>query len=401
MSLLNIFLDKITEADLNNLISNGVPESPTIDYKRDTYGNSDSDKREFLADVSSFANTIGGDIVIGIDEASGLPTALKPLNGDIDAEARRLESIALSGIEPRLTNLRIRSVPVTGGHVIIVRVPRSFVPPHRVIAQNSNRFYARAGTKKYEPNVDQLRHLFTDAPHMLERIRSFHADRLVKITAGDTPTPLGPLGKVVLHIIPLPSFADGRMADIVSEIAKGTHVPIPLDEVGFSSNYAVNLDGYLSYSVGALGARLAYAQFFRNGAIEGVGELRSDDNVNSRFITRDLTNLVVSRVRQYLDVLRAYDLGLPVYIFLSLCNAARVVYRYAEGPGAGWHESRPLSREIVSMPEIYIDNFDIDVIDVMRPAFTALWNAVGFLRCDRYDDIASWKASNPYVLWWR
>ena len=401
MSLLDILLDKVTEADLNSLISTGVPESPTIDYKQDTYGNSDSDKREFLADVSSFANTIGGDIVIGLEEASGLPTVVKPLTGDIDAEVRRLESIALSGIEPRLTNLRIRSVPVAGGHAIIVRVPRSFVPPHRVIAQNSNRFYARAGTKKYEPNVDQLRHLFTDAPHMLERIRSFWADQLVKITAGDTPTPLGQLGKVVLHVIPLPSFADGRMADIVSQLAKGSHVPVPLDEVGFPSNYAVNLDGYLSYSVGPQGGRQSYAQFFRNGAIEGVGELRTDDNVNSRFITRDLTNLVVSRVRLYLDVVKAYELGLPVYIFLSLCNAARINYRYADASGMGWHESHPLSREIVSMPEIYIDKFDVDVIDAMRPAFNTLWNAVGFMSCDRYDDVARWKASNPYELWWR
>jgi hypothetical protein len=51
------------------------------DYKRDIYGNSENDKREFLADVSSFANTIGGDIVIGIDEASGLPRPDRPRRG--------------------------------------------------------------------------------------------------------------------------------------------------------------------------------------------------------------------------------------------------------------------------------------------------------------------------------
>jgi hypothetical protein len=402
MSLLDIRLDKITEADLNNLIATGVPASPMIDYKRDTYGNSDSDKREFLADVSSFANTIGGDIVIGIDEVSGLPTAIMPLTDNIDAEVRRLESIALSGIEPRLGNLRIHAVPVTGGHAIIVRVPRSFIPPHRVIAQNSNRFYARAGRRKYEPNVQQLRHIFTDAPRMLERIRSFQADRLVKITAGDTPIPLGQVGKVVLHVIPLPSFIDGCFADIVSELAKGTHVPVSLDEVGFPNEYAVNLDGYLNYSIKSEpSSRSAYAQFFRNGAIEGVGELRSDDKVNSRFIARDLTNLVVSRVQQYLNVLKAYNLGLPIYIFLSLCNATRVVYRYVDASGMGWHDSSPMSREIVSMPEIYIDNFEVDVIDLMRPAFTILWNAVGFERCDRYNDVASWKSSNPYALRWR
>src|SRR5262249_42036510 len=155
-----------------------------------------------------------------------------------------LESIALTGIEPRLTNLRIRAIPLSGGHVIIVRVPRSFIPPHRVIAQNSNRFYARAGSRKYEPDVEQLRHLFTDAPAMLERIRSFHSNRLVKIAAGDTPIPLGGLGKVVLHVAPLPAFADGRMADIVSELRKGSHAPVPLDGVGLPCRDAVNLDGY-------------------------------------------------------------------------------------------------------------------------------------------------------------
>ena len=81
---------------------------------------------------------------------------------------------------------------------------------------------------------------------------------------------------MVLHVIPLPSFVDGRFADIVSEIAKGKHVPLPLDEVGFSNQASVNLDGYLNKSVKSEPrSRVAYAQFFRNRAIEGVGELRS------------------------------------------------------------------------------------------------------------------------------
>lgn len=67
----------------------------------------------------------------------------------------------------------------------------------------------------------------------------------------------------------------------------------------------------------------------------------------------------------------------------------------------GWHDRGPLSREIVSLPEIYIDNFDVDVIDVMRPAFNTLWNAFGFMACDRYDNVGQWKASNPYALRWR
>jgi hypothetical protein len=35
--------------------------------------------------------------------------------------------------------------------------------------------------------TEQLRHLFNDVPYLTDRIRSFQTDRLVKITAGDTP----------------------------------------------------------------------------------------------------------------------------------------------------------------------------------------------------------------------
>jgi hypothetical protein len=59
-----------------------------------------------------------------------------------------------------------------------------------------------------------------------------------------------------------------------------------------------------------------------------------------------------------------------------------------------------LVREIVACPEIYIDNYELDLIDAIRPAFNKLWNAVGHLRCERYDDLARWKASNPYALNW-
>jgi len=35
-----------------------------------------------------------------------------------------------------------------------VRVPRSYAPPHRVIYKNRSRFWARASSGKYEPNVE-------------------------------------------------------------------------------------------------------------------------------------------------------------------------------------------------------------------------------------------------------
>ncbi|MEJ0049222.1 MAG: hypothetical protein WDN04_26260 [Rhodospirillales bacterium] len=116
--------------------------------------------------------------------------------------------------------------------MIIVRVPRSYAPPHRVIYKNRSRFWGQGILWKYEPNVEELRHIFTEAPRIAERIAAFRTDRIVRIAAGETPVPLGTGGKVVLHVVPVPAFADGRLLDVVSAVAAGTHVPLPLDASG-------------------------------------------------------------------------------------------------------------------------------------------------------------------------
>ncbi len=102
-------LNDITEADLAALIANGVAEGRTIDYKRSLPGNTDADKKEFLADTSSFANSGGGDLVFGMDEAAGLPTQIVGIQAsDLDLEIRRLDSILAAGLSPRI---RLQSRP--------------------------------------------------------------------------------------------------------------------------------------------------------------------------------------------------------------------------------------------------------------------------------------------------
>jgi predicted HTH transcriptional regulator len=58
----------ISEDDLLELIIAKEAESKEIDYKRLLPGRTDADRREFLYDLSSFANTSGGYLVFGMDE---------------------------------------------------------------------------------------------------------------------------------------------------------------------------------------------------------------------------------------------------------------------------------------------------------------------------------------------
>src|SRR3972149_3327791 len=191
MALRHIGFDQIDEACLQRLIATGAAEARDIEYKSATYGGNDDARAEFLADVSSLANTVGGDLIIGMAANNGIPTALAPLMTDIEKECLRLDSMARDGLEPRIPNLQIKAVPLLEcGAAIVIRIPRSYNPPHRVVFKGKNRFWARSSAGKYEPDVDELRTLFTLAPQLADRIRGFRADRIAKIAAGEAPAVL-------------------------------------------------------------------------------------------------------------------------------------------------------------------------------------------------------------------
>jgi len=114
MALIHIPLLQIKEHDLNGLIQARVAESRDIEFKRETYGASDADHAEWLADISSFANTAGGDLVIGMQAEAGIPTKILPLEIDLDKETLRLEQIARSSLQPRLSKLEFQRIKISG-----------------------------------------------------------------------------------------------------------------------------------------------------------------------------------------------------------------------------------------------------------------------------------------------
>ena len=66
--MINRSFELIGLEDFQSLIDAARPEGRQIEYKSTPPGNADGDKKEFLADVTSFSNTAGGDLLIGLDE---------------------------------------------------------------------------------------------------------------------------------------------------------------------------------------------------------------------------------------------------------------------------------------------------------------------------------------------
>ena len=99
-------LESLDEADLKALVTNQVSEWKFIEYKEQLPTNADSSRKDFLGDVSSFANASGGHLVYGMREKSGVPVALLGLPGiNPDSEILRLESMTRDGIDPRIPGI--------------------------------------------------------------------------------------------------------------------------------------------------------------------------------------------------------------------------------------------------------------------------------------------------------
>lgn len=337
MALLHIPLNQISEQHILELIAARVPETNIIEYKRATYGNSLRDDLEFLADVSSLANTSGGDLIIGIAATQGVADGPVPFTGDFDAEINRLESRARAGLQPRIF-LASKAVPVQGGHILILRVARSFSPPHRIIRENSNRFWARSTAGKYEPNVDQLRDLFTLAPRIADRTREFRASRLARLGAADAPVTLMHNDLLVLHVVPFSAFDRDHPLPMTQLECNYTSFH-PIGSRG-SQAVKINFDGFLTMSNGNRAANVerAYVQLFRGGIVEAVDGLYVRASGEPLIPAVEVDRSVTGNAMRLMQDLAAIGFEPPYAVLVSFLTAEPGRFNFAHPGDAAWYD---------------------------------------------------------------
>lgn len=375
-------IDLIEESDLEDLKAHGVIENKTLEYKMQLPGNSDPDKKEFLADISSFANASGGHIIYGIAEGdNGAPESIPGLDIESpDKEIQRLDNIIRDSIEPRIPGLLIKEIPLSNSkYSLIVKIPRSWISPHRVTYKGHDKFYGRSSNGKYPLDVAELRTAFTLSDTIAERIRRFREDRISSIYANDLPVPFIEGAKTVLHIIPINSFKPGQQYNINCLDQSRLR---PMNCSGW--NYRYNFDGIIDYS-GKDKSR-SYVQLYRNGIIEAVdgGMLSYSHNL---IPSAAFENEIINSLSRYITILKTLNVE-PVYIiFVTLLG----VNGYELGlTDRFWADSNPIDRDIILIPEVIVENFNIKADIILRPIFDSIWNACGYPKDLYYDEAGNW-----------
>lgn len=380
MSLSHKAIQTVTNHDLEQLRVDQIRENKVIEYKL-----KEPEKPKFLASVCSFANCMGGDLLLGVKEEEGLPVEFPGvLIPNIDAEIGRLENMIRDGIEPRITSLAYHPVPINDSKfVMILRIPRSWALPHRV--KESRRFFSRHSTGKYELDIPEIRGAFGLSDTTMEKIRGFRAMRLSQIVAGDTPVPMRAGPKLILHIVPLTAY-DLTVRLDAAVLAK--HRP---QDIGWRSR--PNFDGFL-ISEHEDAIAMTYLQLFRNGAMELVDDQqfmqRSErpDKVQ-RFILPEYERELLERIPRYLKSLK--DLGVVPPFILMLSFIGVTEYTIFMSALHNWfHTRKHIEKDALLVPDILIESYDADLRVLLKPAFDSVWNAAGLPHSIYYDDEGNW-----------
>ena len=133
------------------LVDSRHPEGPRLDYKQELDIGKTSGKREFLKDITSFSNEIGGTLIYGVPEERAnkqeAPLPASPFG--IESQpglVERLENIISDAVTPSIPEYRIFSVPISkfpGKYCYLVWSPESWIGPHMVSGYEDNRYYRR------------------------------------------------------------------------------------------------------------------------------------------------------------------------------------------------------------------------------------------------------------------
>lgn len=267
------------DSDIQSLIENKVPESKTLDYKRELKFDEKS-KVEFIYDVSSFYNTEGGFMVIGLDEEKdedgrniGLPKMpdIAIIVQNYDGLLLKIQDVVRQSTNPAIANLFFSPLlTVSGSNVYIIGIPKARSLPAMVTYGNNNRFYKRKANGKYSLDTYELYETFNQINSIEKRIGEFIKERQYNVSENIFWPNIGSLSSIIMHVIPVDVYTsqiDNFSSYETENYLKSTLSPPGHD--GYSTRYC--LEGFHLFHNRRFNDDseiVPYNLLFRNGSTE-------------------------------------------------------------------------------------------------------------------------------------
>lgn len=196
-------------------VEDGHHESSFLDFKLQSY----SDSKEWLKDVTAFANSRGGRIILGIEEDEhGRASKLVGLSTDkLDIEIQRLQNWLREHSDPDVSGA-VKILPEIdheGKKFLVIEISESDLAPHRlnVSSQKYDRHvYVRKGRDNVPVGMLEIRDMIRDTQRTPRLISEFISERQKELVIAS------PLGRretryLLFHICPSQGFGSRNLVD--------------------------------------------------------------------------------------------------------------------------------------------------------------------------------------------
>jgi schlafen family protein len=254
--------------------------------------------------VSSFANTVGGIWVIGVDTDAANRAVLPPVGFKATGIEEQIVQSAQTGVYPGITpDVRVHDIPEKPGYKIaVVKVLESVEAPHAI--ENSTRVYVRAASTTTPIELADLDRI----DYLLQRRRAPEQRREELVERAARRSPLSPMSSGTDHrrmrVIVAPVFPRGMLFsyDTLYEVAKR------LDEKGDRM-----LRNFRMVHEGVIGGRLADPQTDHHLEVSTHGVLFFEQPVEHSGTGSDKRTQFVFLKDLLWPILRGVDVALQFF----------------------------------------------------------------------------------------
>ncbi|HZY37117.1 MAG TPA: ATP-binding protein [Mucilaginibacter sp.] len=386
-------VDHISLQEIQQLVTSKISEGPQLEFKLTPALQQSSEKKEFLGDVSAFANSSGGTIFYGIREDKGKAVAVEGFPCfDNDALILKVTSIIRDGLEPILSirDFSIQILNLENNRVVmIIHVAQSPGRPHSIAYDHSGKYFGRGPAGKYQMKDSEIRIAMAETAALADNIRKMQQGRF-DIALANPPVQLLPGPKIMLQLFPEESIRSKKQ-HLLDRDPRDARLLRPLGNVDHS--YGHNAEGMIhtARQPGAY-ANSAYLQVFRNGVIETVNTI----TILPAILDADLIErYVIMAVRDYLAFYKNWGTETLVRCYLTIDGLGKQYLHSQHAILLALGAQIPPQRIIFG--ELVLHPYDFVFADLL-PWFTVLWNAFGYSRSFNFSDGGEWKLADELKL---
>jgi hypothetical protein len=187
---------------------------------------------------------------------------------------------------------------------------------------------------------------------VLDRMRSFHRQRVEAIRNKEKPFVLGEGGKLIVHLIPVGTVWSPKRFT-ASELKEHGQNLNPLGKRGGDPRF--NVDGFVILD-GRSELR-SYTQLYRDGRLEAAMSDASFQKDGVHFFRDTICEMaLIQVVGQYIACCKGLGVRPPLWLFTTLADVEGVhIYTH------GGDEECAFDRPVVQLPETEIAAFEIEL----------------------------------------